>query len=79
MYPYILYRIGFMTFIDISNRLAVKHTKTWPLDGATFQKYYRPILSSYPNLRGVCIMIFLYICNGLAVKHKKPFAASGAT
>ena len=42
-----------MTFLHISNRLAVKHKKhISPLDGTTYQKYYRPIISSYPNLWG---------------------------
>ena len=34
-----------MTFFDISNRLAVKHKKRISrLDGATYPKFYRPIL-----------------------------------
>ena len=60
-----------MTFLDISNRLAVKHKKhISPLDGATYQKYYRPILSSYPNLWGVCVMTLIRISNRLAVLSK---------
>ena len=34
-----------------------------PIGGATYQKYYMPILSSYPNLWGVCVMTFLHISN----------------
>ena len=57
-----------MTFLDISNRLAVKHKKhISPLDGATYQKDYRPILSSYPNLWGVGVMTLIRISNRLAV------------
>ena len=70
-----------MTFLHISNRLVVKHKKKhWPLEGATYQKYYRPILSSYRNLWGVCIMTFLDISNRLAAKHKKHISPlDGAT
>ena len=42
-----------MTFLHISNRLAVKQKKhISPLGGATYPKYYRPIISSYPDLWG---------------------------
>ena len=54
---------------------AFKEQKTEKRDlkigGAAYQKYYMPIISSYPNLWGVCVMTFLYISNRLAVKHKK--------
>ena len=60
-----------MTFLDISNRLAVKHKKhISPLGGATYQKCYRPKLSSYPNLWGVGIMTLIRISNRLAVLGK---------
>ena len=60
-----------ITFLHISNRLAVKHKKRIsPLGGATYQKYYRPILWSYPNLWGVGIMTLIRISNRLAVLGK---------
>ena len=48
-----------------------------PIGGATYQKYYMPIISSYPNLWGVCVMTFLHISNRLAVKHKKRISPLG--
>ena len=51
-----------------------------PIGGATYQKYYSPILSSYLNLWGVCVMTFLDISNRLAVKYKKHISPlDGAT
>ena len=67
-----------MTFLDISSRLAVKDKKhILQLDGTTYEKDYRPILSNYFNLWGVCIMTFLDISNRLAVKHKKHISPIG--
>ena len=38
-WPNILYQIATITFIHISNRLAIKHKKSdWSLGSATFQK-----------------------------------------
>ena len=46
----------------------------------TYQKYYMPIISRYPNLWGVCVMTFLHIFNRLAIKHKKHISLlDGAT
>ena len=70
-----------LSFLYISNGLAVKHKKNiWPLDSAIYEKYYSPILSSYPNLWGVGIMTFLHISNRLAAKHiKHIWPLEGAT
>ena len=48
-----------MTFLHTSNRLVVNHKKhIWPLEGASYQKYYRCILSSYPNSWGSVLWLF---------------------
>ena len=90
----ISYQFAIMTLIRTSDRLGVNRKMSFyhfwkpsfkkkhisPLDGATYQKYYSPILSSYLNLWGVCVMTFLDISNRLAVKHKKHISPlDGAT
>ena len=57
------------SILRLSNSLKTKKPDL-PIDGATYQNYYRPISSSYPNLWRVCFMIFLHTSNRLAVKHK---------
>ena len=48
-----------------------------PIGGATYQKYCSPILSSYLNLWGICLMTFLDISSRLAVKHKTHISPLG--
>ena len=71
----ISYQLDIMTLIGITNLLGTKHKNVFlsflkafigqkldlPIGGATYQKYYMPILSSCRNLWGVCVMIFLVI------------------
>ncbi len=63
--------VDIMTFLDISNRLAVKHKKHISrLGGATYQNYFRPILKSYPDLWEVGIMTLVHISKRLTVISK---------
>lgn len=51
-----------MIFLHIYNRLAVKQEKRiCRLEGAVYQKYSKPILSSNPNGGVLCYDFFPYL------------------
>ena len=70
-----------MTFLDISNRLAVKHKKThFAARWRHLPKRLKAYIIELPQLVGVCIMTFFDISNHLAVKYKKRISRlDGAT